>query len=129
MNTVTGTLCVAVLLLGLSIDVQAQAPVGRSDTAAQQPPPPPPAVLDVSRIAPYHQALRMIMVRGGEELPMGTLDDQLIVGSDSGRQALIRIQNTQTPAGLMVDTAVAEAASLTPRRHSSHAKHRTLLLE
>jgi hypothetical protein len=71
----------------------------------------------------------MVMVRNGQEQEMGTLEDQLVIASDSGKPALIRVQNTATPAGLMVDTAVADAGSLKPKWHSSHARHRALRLQ
>jgi len=71
----------------------------------------------------------MIMVRGGQEQEIGSLDDQVVLADDNGKPSIIRVQNVDGPAGAMTDTAVADKASLAPRWHSSHAEHRLLQLQ
>jgi hypothetical protein len=71
----------------------------------------------------------MVMSRGGKDQDVGGLDDQVILGEHNGKPAIIRVQNVEGPTGVMTDTAVADAATLTPRWHSSTSERRTLRLE
>ncbi|MBI4500397.1 MAG: hypothetical protein HY700_04480 [Gemmatimonadetes bacterium] len=89
----------------------------------------PPARLDPTRIAPYRQSLRLLKVQGGTEEQMGTLEDRVFLGEDNGKPAIIRVQEVTGPTGSMLDSAVADPATLMPRRHSSHSEHRILRLE
>src|SRR5437868_3757530 len=61
---------------------------------------------DPARVTPYHQSLRMIMVEGGQQREIGSLDDQVVLADDNGRPSLIRVQNLDGPGGQMTDTAV-----------------------
>jgi len=84
---------------------------------------------DPSRVQPYRQSLRMVMVRGNHEQEIGSLDDAVVLADDNGKPAIIRIQSVNGPTGAMIDTAVADAGSLAPRWHSSWAENRILRLQ
>jgi hypothetical protein len=94
-----------------------------------RPPIPPPARLDPSRVAPYHQSFRMVMVQNGEEQQVGSLEDQVTLAAANGKPAIIRVQDVHSPTGSMLDSAVADPASLAPRWHSSHGERRNLSLQ
>jgi hypothetical protein len=89
----------------------------------------PLAHVDPTRIAPYHHSLRIIKTQGGEDQQIGTLDDRVVIGEDNGKPAIIRVQNVDGQTGAMLDSAVADPASLAPRWHSSHSERRILRLE
>jgi hypothetical protein len=101
--------------------------IGQSAPAPYSPP--APAELNTALIKPYHHAFHMIASQNGQEADIGTLDDRLIVINANGRPVFIRIQNVDTPTGNMLDSAIADSSSLSPRHHSSVAEHRQLLLE
>ena len=89
----------------------------------------PPVRPDGKLVTPYHRSFRMVMSRNGKEQDVGGLDDQVTIGEHNGKPAIIRVQNVEGPTGVMTDTAVADAATLTPRWHSSTSERRRLRLE
>ena len=106
-----------------------------SKSPATTPPPqsPGPALAPArpvpALVTPYHHRFRMVMSRGGRDQDVGSLDDQVILGQHEGKPAIIRVQNVEGAAGVMTDTAVADAATLAPRWHSSASQGRTLRLD
>jgi len=126
----TKHLIIACALVAVASPLAAQNP-SRSTPPAAKPagPPLPPAMPDPARVTPYHQSLRMVMARNGQEQEIGRLDDEVTLAQLDGKPALIRVQNVESPTGLMTDTAVADPTNLAPRWHSSHAEHRDLRLE
>jgi hypothetical protein len=94
-----------------------------------RPPIPPPAHLDPTRVTPYHQSFRMVLVQNGAEQQIGSLEDQVSIADDHGQRSIIRSEDVNGPTGNMLDSSVADPSTLAPRRHSSHGERRNLALE
>jgi hypothetical protein len=110
-----------ILTLILTGPLSAQAP------AAPPAPVPPPAKLAASQVTPYHHVFRMISVQGDT---LGVLDDQVVRGNDAqGQPIIIRIQNITGLTGESLDSAIADATTLSPRHHSRHSPKRELRID
>lgn len=118
--TVREFVLAAGLLLLAAGSAPAQEKPGGTQASAARP--------DPARLVPYHQRFRMVMARNGRIQEIGRLDDQVVLGEDNGKPAVIRVQNIEGPTGIMTDTAVADPETLAPRRHASHSEARTLTL-
>jgi hypothetical protein len=129
----TRLLFLAAALIAGADSLSAQTPSGPAPGPAGPAKPAlaplPPARPDPARVTPYHQSLRMVMARNGQEQEIGRLDDEVKLTELDGKTAIIRVQNVESPTGQMTDTAVADPNNLAPRWHSSHAEHRTLRLQ
>ena len=71
----------------------------------------------------------MIMVHEGKEEEVGSLEDRVAIAEIQGQRAIVRTQDVNGPTGNMLDSAVADPATLAPRRHSSHGQRRNLTLQ
>lgn len=103
----------------------AGAGLTHAGTLAAQAASPPPGKLDPSRLSAYHQTFRVIQVTNGAEKQVATVDDALIIHGTE----VIRRQSMEDGRGTMVDSSVADRATLKPRLHVSRSPQRTMTLE
>lgn len=102
----------------------ATALVAFAGSATAQTTPPPPATVDPSRIVAYSQSLRMVTAGEGVEKEVATVRNIVTVTESE----IIHVQTVADADGVLVDSSVADRATLKPRWHRSTNDRRTLHL-
>lgn len=92
----------------------------------RQPIIPGDARLDLTNLQPYHHTYAVYFARNGEKQRIGSLTDVLRMVDTPAGMVLERVQCTETPAGVQVDSVRALARSLAPRSHVSRNPQRTM---
>jgi hypothetical protein len=91
----------------------ARAQGATADTTRGDPP------LATSWLAPGAASWQLVMARGGQEQPIGTVEETIAVDSLAGRAVLRRVLRTETAMGVQADSAWLDPATLAPLRRRS----------
>lgn len=96
----------------------AGAPAGVLDPAG--------APLELAFLEPYRQSYTIYLSDSAERRRVGSLEDEVRLVERSGQPVYERVQRTETPGGVRVDSVRALARSLSPLYHSSRDPRRTM---
>ena len=91
----------------------ARAQGATADTTGGDPP------LATSWLAPGAATWELVMARGAQQQPIGTVEETITVDSLAGRAVLRRVQRTESAMGVQADSTWLDRATLAPLRRRS----------
>ena len=112
----------------LALVLLAAAAPAAAQTSAP-PAAPPLGHLDASRIVESSQTFKMVMVSQGAEKDLGQVVNAVIFADVLGSPSIVWLQSVTDPRGSMLDSSVADRATLGPRTHRTTSDAREMRIE